>query len=479
MPDPVPAVPAAPAAAVPPASTTPPATPPAAPATPPASGADPKATGRGTRLFSLLAAEAETPPGSKPAEVKKPDAAPTPAPDGKDPKAAASATPAPAATPNPDDPPIRATKKSPISKRPELPKETPVTPATPAAATTPAPSDVDWEKELVDEERQFIAEAQEAEQFLPNKKGFAEQAKRFVREHQKYLEKHTDLDDPDEKAAYEAWLAKNRPALSAADQRTITENRIAAKVSKPLEQKTQDLEHQLYVREQEPVLQKQTQRVVSELNTSAMPDEIMDFAQKYGVETAKKEFADELAVVNTIVSTAASDYEELIRLDTFHPITRRPLSSPAMNESDPKFAQHQRLLGIMDKVDTEFKETAKQNELMRDGKWFVTREEWRNMPANARGQFWHFTNREIATRMLTWVKPAIDITITNNRKSLEARGYERRKFVPPAAAPAAPATPPQPTRTPSGPGASPVPAAPASSSPQTTGSRLASALAGG
>ncbi len=212
---------------------------------------------------------------------------------------------------------------------------------------------------------------------------------------------------------------------------------------------------------------------------AAMPDEIKEFAKQHGVEVAQKEFADELQVVNAIVSTASADYEELVRLDTFHPTTRRPLSMPAANESDPKYAQHQRLLGIMDKVDTEFKDTAKQSELMRDGRWFVTREEWRALPPAARGQYWHFTNREIGTRMLAWVKPAIDITINNNRESLKARGYERRKYAPPAPAPAAPTPPPQPTRTPGGPGASPVPAAPGNAQPATQGSRLASALAGG
>lgn len=431
----------------------------------------------------MLAAEAEVPPGTKP-EDRKPVTPPAaPSPDGKDPKAAATTpeTPETPAAPSGDDKPVKATKKSPISKRPELPiaksaaETTPA--ATPAATPAPAKPDTDWEAGLVDEEKQLIEEAAEAEKFLPTRKGLAEQAKKFVREHQKYLEKHPDLDDPDEKAAYEAWLTKNRPALTVAEQQQVTEGRIAAKVSKPFEQKTADLEHQLFVRDQEPVLKQQTQRVVSEMNLTAIPAEIMEFAQKYGVDEAKKQFGDELRVVNSIVSTAASDHEELIRLDTFHPTTRRPLSTPAENPSDPKFAQHQRLLKIVEQVDNDFKENAKQGELLRDGKWFVTREEWAALPASARGQYWHFTNREIATRMLNWVKPAVDMAITNNRKELEARGYVRREFKPPAAA-TPPATPPQPTRTPAGPGASPVPAAtPGQPGPSTAGSRLASALA--
>lgn len=427
----------------------------------------------------MLAAEAETPPGSKP-DTKKPDAsAATPAPDGKD----SSAAPAPAAaTQTPDgDKPIKATKTKPISKRPALPTATPAaTPAAAAPAAVPAPvaEDPNWEASLVDEERQLIDEAKEAEQHLPAKKGLVDATKRFIKEHQKYLEKHPDLEnDPDEKSAYRIWLNKNRPALSATEQRTISENRIAAKVAKPLVDKTTDLEHQLFVRDQEPVLKQQTARVTSELNGTVMPEEVMEFAKKYGVDTAKREYADELKVVNTIVSTATSDYEELIRLDTFHPTTGRPLSVPATKESDPKYAQHQRLIVAMGKVDTDFKETAKQSELLRDGKWFVTREEWQSLPPSARSQYWHFTNKEIATRMLSWVKPAIDQTIKIYRDDLQRRGLEKRKFVPPAAA-SAPAPAPQPTRSPGGPGASPVPASNGTQpGPATIGSRLASKLA--
>ncbi len=444
------------------------ATPPAAPAATPPDG-DSKATGRGTRLFGLLAAEAEVPPGPK-AEAKKPDAAApaTPAPDGKDAKPDASSAPA---SP-PDEKPIRATKTKAIAKRPDLPTSTPApVTATPAPASA-APADDD----LIDEEKQLIDEATEAEKYLPGRKGLAEQTRKFVKAHAKFIETHPDIEtDPDEKAAYDTFLRTNRPSLSSAEQRTITEGRIAANVSRPFEQKTAQLEHEIYVRDQEPVFRDQRQRVTSELNTAAIPNEIMEFAQKHGADVAKREFADELGVVNEIVGMAASDYDELIRLDTYNPKGGRPVSTPATDEKDPKYAQHQRLLQTVQKVDSDFKETAKQNELLRDGKWFVTREEWANLPPSERGNYWKFSNREVATRMLQWVKPAVEILISNRRQDFERRGYERRKYVPPST-PAPAAAAPIPVRTPGGPGASPVPA-PTGVQPQATpASRLISAL---
>lgn len=441
------------------------ATPAAVPASPaaPTPATPPATEGRGSRLFGLLAAEADVPPGKKP--EKKPDPVALPVDKKSD--------PAPVPVPV-DDKTIRATKKPPISKRPELPTNQPAVPA-PVAAPVAPKDDSEWESNLVDEEKQLIEDAKEAEKHLPTRKGLTDQIKKFVKENQKYLDKHPEIEsDPDEKAAYDSWLKKNRPSLSETEQRTVSENRIAARVAQPFEAKTAKLEHELFIRDQEPIIRQQKEKIVSELNSSAMPTDIMEFAQKHGVETARREFADELNVVNIIVNTASSDYEELVRLATVNPGNGRPLATPAIDPSDPKSVQHTRLATIIEKVNDDFKSSAKEKELLRDGKWFVTRAEWNSLPANARGQYWTLTNKEIATRMLDWVKPAVGQAIKQNQEAMAARGYERRKFVPPAIAPAAVA--PQPTRS-AAPSPSPVPSTPTGSQkPVTVGSRLLSAL---
>lgn len=469
MPDAAPPA-AAPEAAVPvtPANTPTPAT--NTPVTPPSG--DAKATGRGTRIFSLLAEEAAAEPG-KPVEKK-------------DPPAKAEATPADKTevktTPASEEKPIKATRKAPISKRPELPKETaPV--AQPVAATpVSAKDDSDWESQLVDEEKQLLADAAEAEKFLPARKGLKEAAKKFVREHQKYLEKHQDIDsDPEEKAAYETWLAKNRPALSEAEQRTVSENRIADKVTKPWEDKYSEIEHELFKRDREPELRQYTERIKSDLNSTAIPAEIMEFAKQHGADVAKQQYSEELKVVNAIVNTAASDYEELIRLQTVNPKNGRPLSVPLIGQpgiakDDPRLLQHERLEVMIKTVTDEFKNTASQKELVRDGKWFVTRDEWNSLPDSARGQYWTFNNQEIGQRALAWVPSAVDITIKQTREEMQNRGWERKKFTPPAA-PLTPAVPPQPTRSAPGPNTSPVPPVSGSNgAAQTAGSRIASVL---
>lgn len=453
-------VPAAPAAPTPPV--TPPAPPPAAP------DADPKATGRGKRVFDLLIKESESEPGKK-TEPATPPAAPA--------AAAAPATP-PAAVPDPDKP-IKATRKPAISKRPEPPA--PVAPAVPTPTATPATpkNDEEWEAGLVDQEKQLLSDAAEAEAYLPARKGLKEQAKKFIKAHVKYLETHDDTDDGgDGEAAYQKFLKQNQPALSEAEQRDVSERRIAARVAQPLQKDADDLRHQLFVRDEEPKIEQQANRVVSDLNTNAMPAEILQFAKEHGVEEAKKQFADELTIHNTIVSSASSDYRELVRLGTLNPANGRPLAVPMIDPvtRKPVSEQHQRLEVIVKKANEDFRNGSKEADLVRDGKWFVTRDEWNSGYKDFPDRYWTFTNKEIADRSLAWVKPAIETTIQQNRAAMTKRGYVRPPYTP--AVPPAPA--PEPTRSAPGPSASPVPSPSAGgATPQTPGARLASVLTQG
>lgn len=459
---PAPAAPATPAAV--PAVTPAPSP---APAAPPAKAPDapaPETKSRGSKIFQLLAEESATEPGKKP-EAKEP-----PKPEANKPD------PAPAAPvePKADDKPIKASKKAPISKRPEPPAPPSPAPAHPATPVAPAKAEDDWESQLVDEEKQMIADAEEAEKYLPNRKGLKEQVKKFVKEHQKYLEKHPDIDeDPDAKAAYETWLAKNRPTLTEADQRTVSEARIAERVQKPWEEKYSKLEHDIFTRDEEPKIKERVAAVASNLNSTVIPDEILNFAKQYGVDEAKKQFVDELEVVRDIVNAASSDYAELIRLGTVNPKNGRALAQPATDKSDPRFEQHQRLDLIVQRVNEDFKNTAGQKDLMRGGKWFCTRDEWNAGYHLFPQQYWTFTNEEIAERMMPLAKLGVEQAISQKREEMQRRGYERRKFTPPAA----PTTPPTPVAPPPGPGSSPAPSgATPPANANTFGARLSSAL---
>lgn len=473
----VPAAPAAaPAAAVPPsAPATPPATAPASapPATPPAG--DVKVQGRGSRIFSLLAAESASEPGKPAAKTEPPASAAatpaTPAADGK-----------PSATPPVEDPQIRAKKPRAIAKRPDPTPATPTPAATPAA--TPVATAPESDDDLIEEEKQLLADAEEAERHLPSRKGLKDQVRKFLREQTKYLDKHPDLESDDQETRAEAekefdtWLRKNRPVLTDVEQRSVTEGRIAAKVRQPLEEKTQQLEHEIFVRDEEPKIEQRVRNETKDVMVSVMPKEVMEFAEKYGVEAARSRYADEITVVNTVVNNASAAYREFLRLEAKDPKTGRYLTSPVLDRAkDPeRFDLHEKMAKITDYIDNDFKENSTQKDLVRDGKWFCTRVEWNAGYSKSPERFWTFTNAEIAKRSLDFVKPAIDTAIARNQTSLKARGLQRVPFVPPAAPAAAPTA----TNTPPGPGSSPVPP-PLNGAPPaaTPGGRLSQLLGAG
>lgn len=471
MPTAAPTAPAAPAAVVPPSSQpTPNASPTTTPQTAPA--AAPAATQAqeppkriGSKIWqNLIDAESGKQPEEKPKEAAAP--------------AKTEVKPEPTQTaPTAPDKPIKATKRAAITKRPELPKEATSTPA----SVAPAPAQPELEPDLLEEEKQFLADAEEAEKHLPEVKGIAEKTKKFIREHQKYLEKHPEIDgDPEAEAAYEKWLTTNRPTLNEKQQRTLVERRIAEQVGKPLHEETAKLKHELFVRDREPVIQNEGRQKMTELYNTVIPDEITAFAKQHGNEAAKKEFADEINLVSAVVNVAVADYQELLRLSEKDPRTGRPMAEPVISLNDPrytpevarqKYDQHERLAGIISRVNEDFRNNAPQAQLVRDGKWFCTRDEWNAGYSKHPDKFWTFDNKEIAQRAMSWIKPAIEGRIKQYREEMTARGWQRRPLATP------PAVAPTPTSSPA-PSPSPVPSLSPNNggAPQTRGARLASNL---
>ena len=65
-----------------------------------------------------------------------------------------------------------------------------------------------------------------------------------------------------------------------------------------------------------------------------------------------------------------------------------------VDPTNPKFAQHQRLRQITDDVCDAFKNSPEGMQPV-NGKWFVTKAEWMQIPVARRGEFYTFTNQQI------------------------------------------------------------------------------------
>ena len=348
--------------------------------------------------------------------------------------------------------PIKVSKK--VAKRPELPIPKEETPAAPVA--TPTPTDSKWEESLLDDEKAALEDARFAETVNPKHKGLAEKMGKFFRDQKKYLEEHPDADEND--PGYKKILAQ-QPALSSLDKREIADARIVSRVNKEHEGKFADLEHELFVRDEEPKVENDAMAIRRQLAFNALPKEMLDVLKEKGLPVLQKEYADELEVAGGLINTLVDDAKELLRITRVNPKTKRPLGTVAADQSHPKWDQHNRIATMVNEVCNDFHKNAPESEKVRDGKWFVTREEWAKLPAASRSQFWTFTNsdahvREMIDRAMGWMPGAIKQQIEARHNSLKARGYVRHREAPPAA----PAVPPVASSSPSSPRPSPSPA---------------------
>lgn len=391
-------------------------------------------------------------------EVSAPKKEPEPPKEETKPKAEPKAAPAPAAKTEPAapaEPGLRVRKQK--LTRPELPVVQPVAPAAPVAKDEPYRPDPQWESSLEENEREMLADAKDAEALFPDKyKGLAAKTAKYLKEHAE-LTAREDFDDQSPK--YKQWLAANQPKLSRQEVRELEETRVAKKVNQQWEGKYSDLQHKIFVREAEPKIEQEGRAVFSELSHSSLPEDVAKAVKEQGYEEASKTYGLELQTAQNVLTAAAEDIMELRRLSTKDPETGRPLQAPVQDPSHPKFAQHQRLGEMVGYLCEDFKTKATAEQQLRDGKWFVTRDEWASIRPDQRHRFWTFTNQELIAEAKKNAKLAVSMAIERQRGSMQKLGWQ-----PPTAKVAAPPVPPKsdppvPTNTPRVPAATPVPGA--------------------
>lgn len=432
MPDPVPV---APASGVPPPVQPPPAPPPTP--TPPADG-KPQPHPLRDKLFNLLTAPAidETKP-----KEKTPEAAPIP--------------PKPETKPPTEEPIKRREKAKADDKPPVIPKKSDLAPKPTDTPPPPAQTAADFEKELIDEERALLEDARAAEKYLGDKyKGQSAKMTAFLRENAKKAEA---VDKGElEQAEYETWHAANLPKISVLDQRQIQRLAVKEDVTREFEPKIAEERHARWIESETPKIKAKGNEVYGKLINSALPDEVMtaiaertkgvtDRAEYIKrVNEVQKDYALECEIAENVIGIATGDIEEFHRITTVNPATNKPLATFEANNP-----QHERLVKMVTEICDEFKASGGAD-LKKDGKWFVTREEWQGMAPEQRAPFWTFNNDQLIDRALGKVKAAVTNVVAAKRKELEER-YGFKRTIP------APAAPPPPQERMPGFGAPPTP----------------------
>lgn len=437
MPDPV--------VAEPPQTVVPPVAPPAGD-NPPSNEIDPRVPGLMRRLFDTVEDEPKKtvePKDDKPKTEPKPpaDKAP-PAADGK-----------PAAQPaaEPTDTPLRVRKQKVV--RPELPIDAP---AAPKADLPAAGKDIDpnWEAGLDDEKKEILADARDAEKQFPHHKGLAARTAKFLKE-DAAQRAATDFDN--QSPEYRAWLDKNQPKLTRTEIRELEKTRAINFAREGLGGEITDLKHRLFVQNNEPKIEAEARQIFNQLSHTALPDEIAAAIKKDGYDKASETYRLELETAQEVLTTVADDLKEFKKLSTKDPETGRPMAAEATDPSDPRYAQHQRLNLMVTNVCENFKNNAPADQQLRNGKWFVTRDEWHSIRPEQRHRFWTFSNSELATVAQQAVKHVVATKITEKRGTFSRYGWQPPVAKTPPAAPPKPNEPPQPTNSPRTPAPAAVP----------------------
>jgi hypothetical protein len=390
---------------------------------------------------------------------------PTPEPKKEEPKPKLE-TPAPEV--KSDSPPIKAKKK----ERPPLPTVAPKAepaPAPVAAAAAPAPLDVS------EDERDALEDTKDFARLLGDKyKELPAKTEKFLREKQARMQKLLkEGDDPSEDPDFQKWLRDNEPKVTAREFEQLRMARVKEQLRKERDPELDNLKHELYVRDELPKIKQESRGIYSKLAREALPDELKnelarlqkEHGPEKGVQEFQKSHGFEFEVADRTMAAATEDAELFISLTRENPSTGKPVVA-----FDPKNPSHVRVNNMVAEVCEAWKAAGGKSQI-RDGKWFVTRDEWLAMPEAERVGFWTFNNTELLNVALAGVKEVITQAIAVERKRMEGRGFKRVVGSAPAAA--APQPAPQPTVSTSG-RTSPVP--PASSTPSPDGNPLVNRL---
>jgi hypothetical protein len=282
----------------------------------------------------------------------------------------------------------------------------------------------DWEKALLDEERDQLDMARFAEKKFGEKyKGLSAKVEKFIRENAAKVEAEDFDADSDE---YRAWVEKNRPNLTTAEIRIIERARGEDIAEEKAKKATDDVLDRTFRMVETPRVKAEADAYYAKAASEVMPEDVQA-AFKESPAKAREQFPFEYGIVEAEMNAHADAVEEMLALTRVNPDTRRVLKP-----YDPKNPVHVAAFQLVQAVDETFKKTGGAD-LVRNGRTFLPRAELARIPAEQRGKYWTFNSREIAERSTAMVKTRIADRIKSEHERMAKMGFERRKPVAAAA----------------------------------------------
>lgn len=277
--------------------------------------------------------------------------------------------------------------------------------------------DEEYMKTLLPEEREIYTLAKYASQNMDEYKGADEELKTYFNKSKAYIERrlkedpHVDLREDQE---YRNFMAQNRPRFNQNDVKKVEKEMIISEAEKRAEQKSsmenRRLKHELERIKKEPQVL-QAKQNLRQAATNIIPEEFRDkLGSQEGLEKLAKENPFEYQIMDGVASylTQVSD--------TFIDITT------GMTQYNPNDPTHKRLLEWVDEEQNNFIQSG---QTQKDGKVFMRRERYHQLPADKRAEYYTWSDDDLLGLLMARAQQRLQNDLNAHRQALQNAGYTR------------------------------------------------------
>jgi len=318
-----------------------------------------------------------------------------------------------------DEQPEKAQPKKKKIKKvidPDVPQ---VAPAVDPAFNQPQEDpDEEYMKTLLPEEREIYELARFADKNMDGYKGASSECKEYFEKSKNYIDRrlkddpHVDLRNDEE---YKTFIARNRPKFTQADAKKVEREMVIAEAEKRAYERTgaenQRLQHELEKMKKAPRVQ-ETKMKVRQVVPSIMPEE---YHEDLKSEEGLKKIAQENPFEFQIMDQVATQLQSVS--DTFIDITS------GTEQYDPSNQVHKKLL---DWVNEEQETFINGGQTQKDGKVFMRRERYHQLPAENRSEYYTWSDDDLLGLLAARAHQRVNADLENHRKGLEQAGYVRQ-----------------------------------------------------
>jgi len=281
-----------------------------------------------------------------------------------------------------------------------------------ALSETPVEKNEDQEfvDSLLPEEKEVYELAKYASEKMPEYKGADTQWKSYINKTRNYINQrlkddpHADLSNDEE---YKAFISREKPRFTSADARKIEQEILVEKAEARAREKLKP-EIERVRRQQElinlaPVVEKRKSDAVQKVK-DAIPQEFRDILEKEnGAEELQKTKPMEFSAIDAVATQALNSSSLLI-----------DITSGAV-QYDPSNQSHQALL---DWVNQEQENFINSGQTQRDGKIFMRRERYYQLPEDKRSEYYTWTDDDLVAIIASRSKEAISSALEKQRQIL-------------------------------------------------------------